>query len=192
MPVTAEHQDLYEYSKTLDDSRDELQGLPYATAFKFMAGVGEDPEEREGSDRALWQLIEADDEELSDNQVEWAEQVVSDYPLDNIEQMKQRLEWQRKLATLFDVGVNFDKYDYRFATDLIEKVNEDDPLSINQQRYLEMFTYRYREQLREKTIYAEDVPDDVEEVLGDDPRETMSDVLEDCKPAYEGLKNDGD
>lgn len=171
------------YSKLLDEHRDELEGLPYQGAFDFMAGEGDEPESREGDERAVWQLIE--DGDLSGEQFEKAKEIVDQYPFLDVESMKSERRRQEMYASLFDEPIRFDKYDVRFAKDLIKKINNGKLISQQQFKYLQYFVYRYREQIKDTVIYEEDASDRCYELLGDDPRESLDKIFEESKRRYE-------
>jgi len=160
---------------------------PYSTAFEFMAGVGSDPEERRGDDRAVWQKL-FHGVEITESQREWAETIVEEYPIDELDEVKERRQWQNKLATLFRAGVSFSSHDLQFASDLINQVEDGGVLTTEQEKHLEYFVYRYRGQLRDKIIY-EEPPTRVGEMLGDDLRESMTQILKACEDSYFEVKN---
>lgn len=176
-------QEIYDYSKLLDENRDQLEGLPYDGAFNFMAGADRMPDERVGDERAVWQLIEDDD--LSDYQLERAQEIVDQYPYDSLDEIIEQRNKQLLMAELFESPIRFDKYDVRFAKDLIGKIRDGNLISQEQVKYLKYFVYRYRDQLREQVIYEENGTEELYEMLGEDPRESLEALLSECEEAYQ-------
>lgn len=175
---------MYEYSKSLDENRDELEDLPFPSAYSLMTGSDIPVMERDGDERALWQLLD-EGEKLTDNQIDLAKRVVTKYP--PVDELEEMYEKQSLYASLFDIGIRFDTYDVRYAKDLLSKINGGRLISNKQFKYVKYFIYRYRDQLEEQIVYEEKMSERLEENLGEDIRESFHQIVQDSKPAYEEI-----
>lgn len=172
-----------EYSKLFDNNQEQLEGLPYDSAFELLTGnPDKEPDEREDDERALWQLIV--DDEATEEQLSQAEDIISKYPFGNVDQAKEMRDTQRLYAEILDSGVRFDTYDVKFARDLISKIKDGKIVSINQFKYIKYFMYRYRNQVEDILVYEEDAPEWVYEQLDDNIREATQEIIDDCETTY--------
>lgn len=173
-----------EYSKLFDSNQEELEGLPYESAFELLTGSADkDPDVRENGERALWQLIIED--EATEEQLSKAEDIISKYPFGNVDQAIEMRDTQRLYAEILDSGVRFDTYDVKFARDLITKIKGGKIVSINQFKYIKYFMYRYREQVEDILVYEEDAPEWVYEEIDDNVREATQNIIDNCESTYE-------
>lgn len=171
-----------EYSKELYElvQQDEptYDSLPYFRAYELMVGTSETP--------PLWERI-ASDNPLTEDERDIATTVVNQYPKPrNLPEFKEK---QQNFASFFDTEIRFDKYDVRFAKDLINKINDGRLLSEEQFKRVKYFIYRYREQLRDQIIYEGNGSDRLYEFLGDDKRAEFDSVIEECKEAHDEVNN---
>lgn len=164
------------YSKLLDENRDELEGLPYQGAFEFLAGQNEEVP-------AIWELIASGD--VTEKHLKEASEIIAQYPYESKEELLEARRRQKTYAALFDEPIRFDKYDVRFAKDLIKKINDGNLISKEQFQYLQYFVFRYREQLKDKLIYEEEGSDRLYDLLGEDPRAALDQIFQESKVAYE-------
>lgn len=175
---------LYETSKSLDENRYDIRDLPYQSAFLLLAGVDKEPDKRVGDEQAVWQILDSDDDELTEEDYEEAKKILRKYRFKDADELSELYQSQKNIAAFFSVDIRFDKYDVRFAKDLTKRINEGKMLSNEQFDYLKYFIYRYREQLMDQIIYEEHGSDRLWEFLGDDPRETFNQVIVECKVVH--------
>lgn len=169
----------FEYSKEMDEKDSlELEMLPYPKAYELMVGTNKtDP---------LWERIRHDNP-LTQEEYEIATSVVENYPSPT--SLPEFKEKQQNYAKLFEVDIRFDKFDVRFAKDLLNKINDGRLLSKEQFKRVKYFVYRYREQLRDKIIYEEQGPEELWDYLGDDPRQGFNGIVEECEEAHNEVNN---
>lgn len=176
------HSDLYEYSKFVDENREKFEGLPYPAAFEALVGPDTEPEERPDGQEAIWQRIEGD-KDIPEGRGRWLRTVIEEYPLDRLEDLRDRSEKQEVFAHLLD-DVSFRNGDYQYVTDLVHAaIYEDEPLSASEEKWLRYYVDKYREQIQVNVADLGIVDPEIEDQF-DDPFEFLSDIFEECEGFY--------
>lgn len=163
---------IWRYSYHLDN-RDGLKGLPTQSAYDLMV---------DSDTKALWKQVR-DNEEIDNEDFVLANRVVEQYP--EVNELEDVFEKQQFYASVLDCGVRFGAFDKSPAEKLISTVKDGEMLSEEEFGHLQYLIYRYRRQIRDKIIYEEDISDQLRTMLDDDPRQTLDEVLQDCKSEYE-------
>lgn len=101
---------------------------------------------------------------------------------------------QRAMADMLK-EVKLSKVDASFALRLSNRAQSEEGISDREDAHLRHFVYRYREQIGDNIIYEGYRTEAIEELLGDDPRESLKEFIENCEQYHKGWstkKNDAD
>lgn len=169
--------DIIEVSRGMDRDREEVEGLPYPSAFYHL--VGDEDED------ALW--IKIDRMQATKGELKEARNIIQKYRFKNVKELKELRDKQRLYGEIFSVDVRFDKYEAGFAHDLINKIKEGRLISYKQFKWIQNFVYRYRDQLKDQIIYEENGSDDLYDSFDTDPRIWLEEIISESKPAYKEL-----
>lgn len=178
-------EELYEYSKIIDENRDKYDGMPCQSAFDVLAGVGENPEERPEGQEALWQKIE-NDREISEETMEWLNDITEQYPMKTFSELDMRRHEQRVIAHLLD-DVQMWRGDGQFVTELVQTaLSDDEMLSRNQEEWLRACCYKYRDQIRQNVTVKGIIDSELAGYV-DEPFSFLEQIMNECKPKHQKL-----
>lgn len=172
-PVTTN--EVRQVSRDMDSRKEEIEDLPYPTAHEHLIG-GKTP---------LW--VQIDRMQASKDDLLKARNIIQNYRFKSVDELIELRERQKLYATLFTVDINFDKVEAGFASDLIQKVLDGRLISYKQMMWLQHFVYRYRNQLKDQIIYEENGSEELMELLGDNPRIRLEEIISECKSVHDNL-----